>query len=303
LKIEPTPESLYLSRRELLGAAAAAGLAACAPARNDIAATIPRVPRRFARNATYAIDRSLTDERIAASYNNFYELTSAKDVWKHTAGFRVDPWSVEIAGLVARPRRYGLEELLRMAHEERVYRHRCVEAWAMAVPWSGFPLARLLLAAEPAHAARYVRFLSFSDPAQQPGVAAKPWDHWPYYEALRLDEALHDLTFVATGIYGHTLPKQHGAPVRIVVPWKYGYKSPKSVVRIELVAGQPRTFWQDQAPVEYPFESNVNPTQPHPRWSQATERLIGTWEIRRTVLFNGYEKFVRHLYMDLNTSL
>jgi sulfoxide reductase catalytic subunit YedY len=283
-----------ITRRTFLTSLAA--IAACAPSREDVAATIPRMPRPAPRNARYGVDRPITDEITAASYNNFYEFTARKDVWRQTSKFVVDPWSVEVTGLVARPRRWSLEELLRLEHEERVYRHRCVEAWAMVVPWSGFPLARLLLAAEPMHEARYVRFLSFADGAQQPDVAAKPWNRWPYYEGLRLDEAMHELTFVATGIYGHALPKQHGAPVRIVVPWKYGYKSPKSVVRIELTAERPHTFWEDLAPTEYGFTSNVDPSAPHPRWSQATERLIGTWDIRRTLPYNGYGDFIRLLY-------
>lgn len=265
---------MNLSRRALLLSAAAGAVAACT--------------RR---------DRALTDEQVAARYNNFYEFTGNKDVYRYVGQFRVDPWSVEVTGLVSKPRRWSLEEILRLPHEERIYRHRCVEAWAMNVPWSGFPLARLLRAAEPKQAAKYVRFVSFADPAQMPAVAARPWDHWPYYEALRLDEAMHDLTLLTTGIYGHALPKQHGAPVRIVVPWKYGYKSAKSVVKIELVAERPRTFWNDRAPAEYSFESNVNPSQPHPRWSQASERLIGTWDIRRTLPYNGYEAQVAHLYV------
>jgi methionine sulfoxide reductase catalytic subunit len=241
-------------------------------------------------------ERALTEEAVAARYNNFYEFTSGKDVWRYVDNFRTDRWSVEVSGLVAKPRKWSLEELLRLPHEERVYRHRCVEAWSMVVPWRGFPLARLLLHSEPLHKARFVRFTSFADPAQQPSIAERPWDHWPYTEGLRLDEAMHDLTFVATGIYGHALPKQHGAPVRIVVPWKYGYKSPKSVVKIELTAEQPRTFWNDLAPTEYGFLSNVDPTQPHPRWSQLTERLIGTTDVRRTMAFNGYGEQVAHLY-------
>lgn len=241
-------------------------------------------------------ERALTDEQIAARYNNFYEFTSGKDVWRHVGAFRTDPWSVEVTGLVAKPRVWALEELLRLDHEERVYRHRCVETWSMVIPWRGFPLRRLLLAAEPKHEAHYVRFTSFADRTQMPSVNARPWDHWPYYEGLRIDEAMHDLTFVATGIYGHALPKQHGAPVRIAVPWKYGYKSPKSVVKIELLADQPHTFWSDLAPAEYPFESNVDPSRPHPRWSQATERLLGTWDVRRTLPFNGYGDQVAQLY-------
>lgn len=241
-------------------------------------------------------ERALTAEAVAARYNNFYEFTSGKDVWRYVDNFRTDRWSVEVSGLVAKARKWSLEELLRLAHEERVYRHRCVEAWSMVVPWRGFPLSRLLLASEPLHSARFVRLTSFADPSMQPSVKERPWDHWPYTEGLRLDEAMHDLTFVATGIYGHALPKQHGAPVRIVVPWKYGYKSPKSVVKIELTAEQPRTFWNDLAPTEYGFLSNVDPTQPHPRWSQLTERLIGTTDVRRTIAFNGYGAQVAHLY-------
>jgi sulfoxide reductase catalytic subunit YedY len=261
-----------------------------------VARTIPRKPLRASRNSRYSLDRALSDEIIAASYNNFYEFTSGKDVWRRTGAFRTDPWSVEVTGLVSRPRVWSIEELLRQPLEERLYRHRCVEAWAMAVPWIGFPLARLLRAAEPKHSARYVRFVSFADRTQQPAVAARPWDRWPYYEGLRLDEAMHDLTLVVVGMYGHILPKQHGAPVRIVVPWKYGYKSPKSVVRIELVERQPATFWNDLAPTEYSFESNVDPAVPHPRWSQLTERMIGTVDVRRTIPFNGYSELVRNMY-------
>lgn len=263
---------MSLSRRAFLTSIA---LAACSPHR----------------------ERALTDERVAARYNNFYEFTGDKDVWRYVDAFRTDPWSVEVSGLVAKPRIWTLEELLRMPHEERVYRHRCVEAWAMVVPWTGFPLNRLLLASEPKHSARYVRFTSVHDPSKQPAVAARPWEAWPYTEGLRLDEAMHDLTLLVTGIYGHALPKQHGAPVRVVVPWKYGYKSPKSVVKIELVAEQPHTFWNDRAPAEYPFESNVDPYTPHPRWSQLTERLIGTRDVRRTLPYNGYETLVRNLYV------
>ncbi|HEX6088286.1 MAG TPA: protein-methionine-sulfoxide reductase catalytic subunit MsrP [Thermoanaerobaculia bacterium] len=240
--------------------------------------------------------RAITEEGVAARYNNFYELTRGKDVFRHVAKLRTDRWSVEVSGLVTHPRVWTLEELLRIQSEERVYRLRCVETWAMVVPWTGFPLARLLTLAQPLHAARYVRFTSFADPAVMPGVAARPWEGWPYTEGLRLDEAMHDLTFVATGIYGHALPKQHGAPVRIVVPWKYGYKSPKSVVKIELTAERPRTFWNDLAPAEYGFESNVDPSTPHPRWSQLTERMLGTWDVRATLPFNGYGADVAGLY-------
>ncbi|HEX8153497.1 MAG TPA: protein-methionine-sulfoxide reductase catalytic subunit MsrP, partial [Thermoanaerobaculia bacterium] len=278
-------------------------LTACAtdsPSRDDVAKTIPPAapPYPLPRNPRFTLDRPLTDEIVAATYNNFYELTPRKDVWRRTADFRTDPWRVEVTGLVAKPFTMSVDELLRaMPLEERLYRHRCVEAWSMAVPWSGFPLARLLARAEPRHDARFVRFVSFSDPAQMPGMKEQPWYPWPYYEGLRIEEAMHELTFVATGIYGHALPKQHGAPIRLVVPWKYGYKSPKAIVRIELTGRQPKTFWNDLAPVEYPFLSNVDPAVPHPRWSQATEKLIGTNDVRRTMAFNGYGDLVRALYM------
>lgn len=301
---EATDESLYLSRRRFLaGGASALALAACGPRfdRDAVAATIPRrtAPYPFARNARHALDRPLTDPLVAAAYNNYYELSPRKDVWRQAGAFRSDPWTLEVTGLVSKPLTIAFDDLLRtMPLEERVYRHRCVEAWSMAVPWSGFPLAALLARAEPRHEAKFVRFVSFNDPSQQPYVKEKPWNPWPYYEGLRIDEAMHELTFIATGIYGHALPKQHGAPLRLVVPWKYGYKSAKSIVRIELVATQPRTFWNDLAPVEYGFVSNVDPSTPHPRWSQLTEKLIGTADVRRTMPFNGYEALVRGLYLS-----
>ena len=296
---EATPESIYLSRRTFLAGALA--LAACTGLpRHEISATIPAraEPYPVPRSNRYTLDRPLTDELTAAAYNNFYEITPGKDVWRGAGSMAVDPWSVEVTGLVAKPRRFSLDELLRILPlEERLYRHRCVEAWSMAVPWSGFPLARLLALVEPAHAARYVRFISLADATRQHAIAQQAWYPWPYHEALRIDEAMHELTFVATGIYGHSLPKQHGAPIRLVVPWKYGYKSAKSIVRIELVAERPRTFWETVAPVEYPFESNVDPSRPHPRWSQATEKLLGTFDVRRTLPYNGYASFVNQLYI------
>jgi sulfoxide reductase catalytic subunit YedY len=292
-----TPEHLYLTRRAFLVAAAAS--VACTSG-GGVAATIPKPapPYPFARNPKYALDRPITDEIIAATYNNFYEFTPQKNrVWTRVSRFRVEPWTIEVTGLVSNPLKISVDELLRtMPMEERLYRHRCVEAWSMAVPWTGFPLSRLLLKADPKHEARFVRFVSFSDPVQQPGVGEQRWYPWPYYEGLRLDEAMNELTLVVTGVYGHSLPRQHGAPIRIVTPWKYGYKSAKSIVRIELVDKQPATFWEDVASDEYPFQSNVNPAVPHPRWSQATERVIGTWDVRKTLPFNGYGSLVAHLY-------
>jgi len=306
-----TPEDLFRSRRTFIrNAAIAAGAivsGACSPTavsrgraegleiRDTIPAPSPPFPAP--RNGTYTADRPLTDEVVAATYNNFYEFTTVKDgVWKETGKFVIDPWSVDVSGLVAKPRTFALEEILRLPLEERIYRHRCVEAWAMTVPWTGVPLRLLLEVVEPKAEARYVRFVSFDRPDQAPGIDSQPWYPWPYFEALRLDEAMNDLTFLVTGVYGHALPKQHGAPVRLAVPWKYGYKSAKSIVRIELVAEKPPTFWNQLEPDEYGFESNVDPTVPHPRWSQASERLIGTLDTRATLPYNGYGAWVAGLY-------
>ncbi|MBZ0251955.1 MAG: protein-methionine-sulfoxide reductase catalytic subunit MsrP, partial [Candidatus Methylomirabilis sp.] len=251
-----------------------------------------------ARSEAYALDRPLTPRRIAATYNNFYEFTTDKaGVWRKVGKFTVRPWTVEIAGLCAKPKTWDVDDLVRaFPLEERLYRFRCVEAWSMAVPWNGVPMATLLKTAEPKPEARFVRFVSFDRPSEAPGRRYQPWYPWPYYEGLAIQEAMNELAFFAVGVYGEPLLKQHGAPFRAVVPWKYGYKSAKSIVRIELVAERPRTFWNDIAPDEYDFFSNVNPAVPHPRWSQATERDIATDERRPTMPFNGYEAQVGGLY-------
>jgi sulfoxide reductase catalytic subunit YedY len=240
--------------------------------------------------------RPLTEEAAAARYTNFYEFSSTKAVWRYIDGFTTTPWKVEISGLVARPRTYDLDDLFRtFPLEERIYRHRCVEAWAMVVPWTGFPLAALLGKAEPLPGANYVCFSSFSRPeeASRQRDTSMPW---PYTEGLTLAEATNDLTILATGMYGHPLLKQHGAPIRLVVPWKYGFKSAKSIVRIELTKDQPATFWNTLQPNEYDFQANVNPAIPHPRWSQASERMLGTGERFPTMLYNGYGEWVANLY-------
>jgi sulfoxide reductase catalytic subunit YedY len=286
---EVTPESILLSRRALLaaGVAGAASLALGRIARAEDA--------KPARNEKFTLDRPLTEESVADQYNNFYELTESKDVYKHVDELVTEPWKVEVAGLCAKPRTFDLDDLRKLDPEERLYRFRCVEAWAMAVPWDGFPLRKLLDKVEPKSEAKFVRFVSVLRPDQLPGQRASKYS-WPYYEALRIDEAVNELAFVATGIYGHALSKQHGAPVRMVVPWKYGYKGAKSIVKIELVAEQPKTFWNDLQPTEYGFHSNVNPKRPHPRWSQASERMIGSGERRPTQLYNGYADLVKSLY-------
>jgi sulfoxide reductase catalytic subunit YedY len=250
-----------------------------------------------ARNEHFAtLDRPLTIETEASRYCNFYEFSSTKQVWRYVGPFQPAPWTLTVDGLVARPRTYDLDDLVRTFDlEERLYRHRCVEAWAMAVPWTGLPLAELLRKAEPLPAARFVRFVSFQKPAEA-GRQAYTSYPWPYNEGLTLAEATNELTFLATGMYGHPLLKQHGAPVRLVVPWKYGFKSAKSVVRIELTDRQPATFWNTLVPHEYDFWANVDPLVPHPRWSQATERLLGTGEVRPTQVYNGYGQWVGGLY-------
>ncbi len=220
------------------------------------------------------------------------------------AGFKTTPWTVSITGLVNKPMTVDLDDLRKKyGEEERIYRLRCVEAWSMVIPWQGFSLAKLLKEVEPKAEAKFVRFESLADPAQMPGVN-DPFYTWPYIEGLRVDEAMHDLTFMATGLYGKTLPPQNGAPVRLAVPWKYGFKSIKSIVKIELVDKMPTSLWMGANPGEYGFYSNVNPERSHPRWSQASERRIGESSRRRTLKFNGYDKQVAGLYagMDLNAN-
>lgn len=252
------------------------------------------------RNAEFNPKWDLTKEDVAGSYNNFYEFSLQKDRVKELVGsFKISPWSVEVAGLVEKPVTLDFADILKMAPlEERVYRFRCVEAWAMIVPWTGFPLSKLIEKMKPKPEAKFVRFETANRPDQMPGMTQGPARNypWPYFEGLRMDEAMHPLTMVVTGIYGKPLAKQFGAPIRIVVPWKYGYKSPKSIAKIEFVAKQPATLWETLAPMEYPFESNVNPAVPHPRWSQATERMIDTGDRVKTHPFNGYGSQVAKLY-------
>jgi sulfoxide reductase catalytic subunit YedY len=243
----------------------------------------------------------LTTYQAINTYNNYYEFTFSKEgVAQLAQDFETRPWAVEVGGLVANPRTFDLADLLAYPQEERIYRMRCVEGWSMVIPWIGFPLARLLGEVEPAEGAQYVRFETLYDPEQLPNQRAATMP-WPYVEGLRLDEAMHDLTILAMGFYGKPLTPQTGAPIRLVVPWKYGFKSIKSIVKIDLVDEMPETTWVNLAPHEYGFYANVNPNVPHPRWSQATERRIGESGRRKTLLFNGYEEEVASLYegMDL----
>lgn len=251
------------------------------------------------RNARHAGGRPITREDAAARFGNYYEFLPGKAgaVHRRVKDFEARPWTLEIGGLVEDPREVDVDELAGIAPlEERIYRFRCVEAWSMVVPWTGIPLADLVRWCEPKPEARFVRFVSFHDKRIAPRQRLESRYPWPYHEGLRLDEARSELAFLATGIYGHGLPAQHGAPVRLVVPWKYGYKSPKAIVRIEFTAENPGSFWSEKHPREYPFESNVDPAQPHPRWSQATERDLETGDRIPTLPFNGYGDEVGALY-------
>jgi sulfoxide reductase catalytic subunit YedY len=251
------------------------------------------------RNPAFEYGRDETDPTDAATYTNFYEFTgpATKAAYKYVDKFQTTPWTVTVDGLCETPGEFDLDDLYRtFAFEERAYRHRCVETWAMCVPWTGFPLAKLLAHVGPKASARYVRFETFHRPEEAPYVKLDDSFPWPYAEGLTMDEAANDLTFLATGIYGEPLPKQHGAPVRLVIPWKYGFKSIKSIVRITLTADRPATFWNTVAPREYDFEANVNPDVPHPRWSQRTEWMLGTRERFPTVPYNGYGDYVGRLY-------
>ena len=313
---EPTPLGDYLNRRKFItmaaGCGAAFALRPVASAEVDALErrTIlrpgierPGVLERFpaTRNEAYNLKVELTDALVAGTHNNFYEFLPGRagPVWKLTDRFEPDPWHLEVVGRCRRPARFDIDQIFEQFaayHEERTYHFRCVETWAMDLPWTGFELNRLLNAVEPYSDAAFVRFVSVNRPDEMPGIRTQGHYPWPYFEGLRMDEAMHPLTLLATGVYGQPLPRQHGAPFRIIVPWKYGYKSPKSIVRIELLPKQPPTFWNTMAPNEYSFLSNVNPNVPHPRWSQAREHMLGTGQIRPTRIYAGYGPHVAHLY-------
>lgn len=301
---EITPEHVYLSRRTFiagLGAvlagacAGAGGLAASGPATPAVTPTPPAPPP-----PKDELGDPATPYELITAFNNFYEFTFDKrGVALLAKDYPTDPWTVQVGGLVNKPKTYGMEDLLkRFVQEERIYRLRCVETWSMVIPWLGFRLADLLKEVEPTSQARYVRFESVYDPERMPSQKAGDFN-WPYVEGLRLDEALHNLTILATGLYGKALLPQNGAPIRLVVPWKYGFKSIKSIVKIDLVADMPTSLWMAAAPHEYGFYATVNPDAPHPRWSQAVERRMGQLgedTQRKTLVFNGYDKQVAHLY-------
>jgi methionine sulfoxide reductase catalytic subunit len=251
------------------------------------------------RSEHYTLDRPITDEKLSTHYNNFYEFTEDKDVDADALPLR--PWTVAIDGMVEKPMTLDIDDILkRMPLEERLYRHRCVEAWSMAVPWSGFPLKSLVELAKPLGSAKYVRMETFKNPKVAPGQK-QFWYPWPYVEGLTMAEATSELPLLVTGMYGHPVPRQDGAPLRLVVPWKYGFKSVKSIVKVTFTDQRPKTFWEALQASEYGFWANVNPAVPHPRWSQASERVLGIDGRRPTLMWNGYGEFVAHLYDDLKS--
>jgi sulfoxide reductase catalytic subunit YedY len=313
---EITPRAVYQDRRRVLQwmATGAAGAALAGWAQRE---ALAQQVTRPGKNTAVQVVRStvpgavtmekLTDYRDASSYNNFYEFgTDKEDPARNAHTLKTSPWTVEVEGLVKKPGRYALEDLVKLsAQEERIYRLRCVEGWSMVIPWVGYSLSHLVKRVEPLGSAKFVEFVTLADKATMPYVGSRVLE-WPYVEGLRLDEAMHPLTLLTFGMYGEVLPKQNGAPVRLVVPWKYGFKSGKSIVRIRFTEQMPRTAWNKAAPQEYGFYSNVNPDVDHPRWSQATERRIGEdgglfARKRKTLMFNGYEAQVGQLYagMDL----
>lgn len=260
-------------------------------------------------SSSLSLEDQITKEEVATSYNNFYEFSLDKaevkpkvENWKLTT----EQWRVEVGGLIEKTKSYSIEELISLAgglQEERIYRFRCVEAWSMVVPWTGFPLSNLVKALKPKKEAKFIKFYSLADSKQMPNISKLPQYPWPYTEGLTIEEALNPLTLIATGMYKKPLPKQNGAPIRLVVPWKYGFKSIKSIVKIEFTDKQPSTLWNDLAPAEYGFYANVNPEVAHPRWSQASERILDTSFLpkkKKTLMFNGYEKEVAHLYAGLD---
>jgi len=296
---EATPEGVFLNRRALM--AGGAGLiGASFVGRAEAASADPTADLYPAkRSESYKLDRAITDETFSGDYNNYYEFGTSKSITAAAEKLKIRPWSVKIDGLVEKPLEIAVDDLLRkMPLEERLYRHRCVEAWSMAVPWTGFPVASLVAMASPTSEARYMVMQTFKDPAQAPGQK-QFWYPWPYTEGLTIAEAKNDLAFMVTGIYGKPLGNQFGAPLRLAVPWKYGFKSVKAINRITFTKEQPKTFWEGLQASEYGFWANVNPEVPHPRWSQASERVLGTGEMRPTMLFNGYGEFVADLYKDL----
>ena len=300
---EITPRETFLSRRQLIKAMAMAGGVALGGPLSLAVAHPERVRLFGVKKSALSIDEKQTPYDVVTTYNNFYEFgTDKSDPAENAQRLKTQPWTVSVEGEVKRPKMYDIDELFKLgALEERVYRMRCVEGWSMVIPWAGYPLNELIRRVEPTANAKYVEFVTLADPKTMNGLRS-PVLEWPYVEALRLDEAMHPLTLLTLGLYGEMLPNQNGAPVRIVIPWKYGFKSGKSLVKIRFVEKQPTTTWMRAGSTEYGFYSNVNPDVDHPRWSQAMERRLGEVAKRKTLMFNGYGEQVASLYtgMDLN---
>ncbi|MDE2164895.1 MAG: protein-methionine-sulfoxide reductase catalytic subunit MsrP [Alphaproteobacteria bacterium] len=298
---ESTPEAVFHNRRALLkamGAMAAAGgagaLAAAAPAFADADPSAGLYPAK--RDPKYTLDRLVTPQKLSTTYNNFYEFTTNKDVYEYSDALKIRPWTISIDGMVEKPFTLGIDDLLKKVMlEERLYRHRCVETWSMAVPWTGFPLKTLVDMAKPLSGAKYIKMVTFMDPKMASGQRAFFYP-WPYIEGMTMFEANNDLAFLVTGMYGKPVPKQDGAPLRLALPWKYGFKSIKSIVKFSFTDRQPVSFWTALQSNEYGFWANVNPAVPHPRWSQATERELGEDTRRPTLIWNGYGEYVATMY-------
>ena len=301
---QATPEHVFLSRRALIGAGAGLiGAGAFGPAALAQAASGAPDPSAglypAKRNPLYTLDRPLTPEADASSVNNYYEFGTNYNVGKAAAKLKTRPWTITLDGLVEKPQSVGIDDLLKaVSLEERLYRHRCVEGWSMAVPWTGFAMKDLVAFAKPLGSAKYLRFETFLDRDVAPGQAGRFYP-WPYVEAVTIEEANNDLAFMVTGIYGKPAQNQFGAPLRVALPWKYGFKSAKAIVKVSFVEKRPKSFWETVQGSEYGFWANVNPDVPHPRWSQATEKDIATGERRPTLLYNGYGPYVADLYAGL----
>jgi len=322
---DTTPERVYANRRTFikkfafgtvgLASTGVPGLSCAGNTRRDGTTTgpqpvgpldtipdnAPRIGYPAPQNPDFAVpERNLSDRFIASSYNNYYEFSAAaRKIWHLTGDYKPFPMTLKVTGLVERPFTIDIESLITsMELEERIYRFRCVEAWALTIPWTGFPLRKLIDRCKPLSSASYVRFISAGRKDEMPGITSLSYYQWPYYEGLRIGEAVNDLAFVATGMYGEPLPKQNGSPIRLALPWKYGYKGAKAIVQIDFTDRQPSTFWNDLQPLEYGFLSNVNPNIPHPRWNQSSERLLSTNDRVPTQLFNGYDEWVSDLYPD-----
>jgi sulfoxide reductase catalytic subunit YedY len=294
-----TPEAFFIDRRRLVAAMGFGGLSLAMPgmARADADPTADLYPPK--RNEAYVLDRDVTPEQINATYNNFYEFGTQKDVSQDAQQLVTRPWDIEIDGLVEKPFTIAFDDLVRkIPLETRLYRHRCVEAWSMTIPWSGFPLSALVALAKPQASAKFIRFETFMDPGMAPGQNSFLYP-WPYVEGLTMAEAANDLAFVVTGAYEKPVAKQHGAPIRIALPWKYGFKSIKSIRKFSFVEERPVGLWEALQPREYGFWANVNPEVPHPRWSQASERVLHTGEMVPTLLYNGYGEQVAGLYAGM----